>query len=68
MEKFDLLKNRIDNKPEPKPENKMIKRICSWCKADMGFKEGIEGDRDVTHGVCEKCATDMKAELESMKK
>jgi hypothetical protein len=58
MEKFDL----------PKSEKKMFKRICSWCGANMGFKEGAEGDGEVTHGICEKCAKEMEAELESMKK
>jgi len=41
--------------PQENPKKKMIKRICSWCGADMGFTEGAEGDGEVTHGICEKC-------------
>jgi len=42
----------------------MIKRVCSWCKADMGFKEGAEGDGEITHGICEKCSKEMETESE----
>jgi hypothetical protein len=64
MEKFDLPKPSINDGSKPKPEKKMIKRVCSWCKADMGFKEGAEGDGEITHGICEKCAKEIEAELE----
>ena len=30
-----------------------IKRVCAWCKKDMGE---IPGDEEgVTHGMCEEC-------------
>ena len=41
-------------------EKKKSKRICAWCKTVMGEKEG---DGMATHGVCEKCAAEMDAEL-----
>ena len=30
-----------------------MKRVCSYCGADMGTKPGKEGD--VTHGICPAC-------------
>lgn len=34
-----------------------MKRVCSWCKADLGEVPG-NPDRDapITHGICLKCA------------
>ncbi|MDE2079691.1 MAG: hypothetical protein KGI73_04920 [Patescibacteria group bacterium] len=29
------------------------RRICSWCKKDMGPADNLERD---THGICEECA------------
>ena len=51
------------------PQNEkqgMMKRVCSWCKKDMGEKPGPDGQ--VTHGVCDECAKEMEEELEAMKK
>ena len=64
MEKFDLPKPPADSDFKQKPKKKMIKRVCSWCKADMGFKEGAEGDGEITHGICEKCSKEMETESE----
>jgi hypothetical protein len=53
--------------PQEKPKKKMIKIICSECKAYLGEKEGVETDRDITHSYCEKCKNEALAELEKYK-
>ena len=30
-----------------------MKRICAWCKADLGLTQGP--DNEVTHGICTPC-------------
>lgn len=27
--------------------------VCAWCRREMGFKEGPQGD--ITHGICPEC-------------
>ncbi len=42
-----------------------IKRICAWCKKDMGTIEGDCGDEalNVTHGICDECAEKMRKDI-----
>ena len=39
------------------------RRICAWCKKDMGHFEG-SGD---THGICPKCKDKMIADIRKQK-
>jgi hypothetical protein len=34
-----------------------MKRICSWCEAEMGTfaHSDIRPDEMITHGICDKC-------------
>ena len=36
----------------------MILMVCSYCKKEMGTKEGGDG---VSHGICETCYPDVRA-------
>jgi hypothetical protein len=36
-----------------------MKRVCSWCRKDMGEKPG-EG---ITHGMCPECVAEFSAEF-----
>jgi predicted nucleic acid-binding Zn ribbon protein len=38
------------------------RRICAWCKKDMGNAPGIEGD---THTICPACYDKMKKKLKA---
>lgn len=49
--------------PQENPKKKKIKIICSKCQAFLGEKEGVETDRDITHGYCEKCANELLSGL-----
>lgn len=40
-----------------------MKRVCSWCKKDMGEKPGPADW--VTHGICEDCEKKMTAQLDA---
>lgn len=31
----------------------MMRAICGWCKVDLGWRQGPEGE--VTHGICASC-------------
>ena len=41
-----------------------MKRVCSWCKKDMGEKEPLS-DKSITHGVCSKCLEKLTKEVEN---
>jgi hypothetical protein len=42
----------------------LIKRVCAWCKMDMGVTVGSPGQQDlVTHGMCPACEARLLAEL-----
>ena len=45
----------------------MIQIICSYCKKDMGSKDG-KGVEGVSHGVCLECLKQVMAELKAGKK
>lgn len=32
-----------------------MRRICAWCKKDMGTKEDTSSDDIITHGICAEC-------------
>jgi hypothetical protein len=36
-----------------------LKRICAWCKKDMGSKPGGDG---ITHGICDDCVKKIEDE------
>lgn len=38
-----------------------MKRICAWCKLDMGKEEPLD-DPSITHGICPKCMKALKNE------
>lgn len=35
---------------------KSMKRVCAWCKRDLGSNENYEVEGDITHGMCSLCA------------
>jgi len=45
----------------------IIKIVCSWCKKDMGEKDG-QGETGISHGMCEDCMKKMEAEIQSLLK
>ncbi len=50
----------LDTTPQETPTGR---RICAWCKKDLGPAES-EGD---THGICEECLAKVRKEMESEK-
>jgi len=38
--------------------------VCAWCGKDMGEKDG-EGEKGVTHYLCEECLTKLKAKTKN---
>jgi hypothetical protein len=32
-----------------------MRRVCAWCKKDMGTKEDSSGNDIITHGICPEC-------------
>ncbi len=32
-----------------------MRRVCAWCKKEMGTKEDNSGNDIVTHGICPEC-------------
>lgn len=44
----------------------MMKIECAWCKADLGEKEGPEGQ--VTHSICKDCQIKFLEQVEKSKK
>ncbi|MEW6355294.1 MAG: hypothetical protein AB1696_03135 [Planctomycetota bacterium] len=34
-----------------------MKRICAWCKKDLGAKPSMADDATITHGICKSCIT-----------
>jgi len=45
-------------KPDSEDKSPKGKRVCAWCKKDMG-PANVEG---VTHGICEECLIRVKEE------
>ena len=43
-----------------------MKRICGWCKKDLGEKEPLE-DKAISHGMCEDCEKKILKEEEDKK-
>jgi hypothetical protein len=39
------------------------RRICAWCKKDLGYLDDNPGD---SHGICDKCAEEQQKEIEKM--
>jgi hypothetical protein len=40
-----------------------MKRVCAWCKSDLGTTDsGTEGDDRITHGICDTCRRSVSAE------
>lgn len=40
----------------------IIKIVCSWCKKNLGEKDG-EGETGISHGMCPECLKKMKDEV-----
>lgn len=40
-----------------------MKRICSWCKLDMGEAEPFD-DPSITHGICLECLVTLEEEMD----
>jgi len=41
------------NASKPKDPEQMAKRICAWCKKELGEKEVVGSAQ--TNGICEEC-------------
>ena len=42
------------------------KRVCAWCKKDMGVAKGQFPQGDTTHGICPECAEKMKSDAKAL--
>lgn len=40
---------------------KAMKRMCAWCKKDLGSNEDYAVEGDITHGICSLCAVQISA-------
>jgi len=40
--------------------------ICAWCQENLGEKEPME-NKNITHGMCEKCKKQYDTEIANMK-
>jgi hypothetical protein len=41
-----------------------MKRVCAWCKKEMGRKpSAVHGDDVITHGICEECQYHLCAQV-----
>jgi hypothetical protein len=49
---------QVPSAPDSQEERPKGRRICAWCKKDMG---GAETEQD-THGMCEECLARVKKE------
>jgi hypothetical protein len=51
------------------PEKKTYtgKVICSYCKKDMGEKEGFDREGAISHGICPECLEKEMAKIENYK-
>ena len=38
-------------------------RVCSWCKASLGFIPGSQAG-GISHGICDSCACTIRKELQ----
>jgi len=45
----------------------LAKRICSYCKSLLGYKE-VAGNHNETHGMCEICKAKAFDEIREYKK
>lgn len=48
-----------------KPKSYPIRRVCSSCKKDLGFKDGGTKPDMVSHGLCEPCRDEILKDLKS---
>ena len=39
------------------------RRVCAWCKKDLGYLDDQPGD---SHGICDDCLKDQEKEIEKM--
>lgn len=37
-------------------QGKLCKKVCAWCNETLGYIKGS----GITHGICEKCAEEVK--------
>jgi DNA-binding TFAR19-related protein (PDSD5 family) len=51
---------------DPEVEKIKRKKICGWCKKDMGEIEG--SDEKIEHGICSDCEEIQKKKMEEFKK
>ncbi len=51
----------LDKKPDLSKEKPKGRRICAWCKKDLGPAETEED----THGMCEECLAKFLKENET---
>ncbi len=40
-----------------------MKRICAWCKKELLPREELGTEREVTHGICSKCAVQLTRDV-----
>ena len=43
----------------------IIKIICSYCKKNMGQKDG-EGQTGISHGICDECLEKVREEIKAL--
>lgn len=59
------LKGIIANVSKPRF---FIKKVCAYCKADMGNQECAPENHGLTsHGICKNCVPVVEAELDRIK-
>jgi len=57
-------------KKEVKKEVTELKRVCAWCKKDLGVKklekpQWLKKSETITHGICDDC---FKKQMEGLRK
>lgn len=43
-----------------------MKRACAWCEDEKPAADRMRGGDDVTHGICERHAREVRAEIAKM--
>jgi DNA-directed RNA polymerase subunit RPC12/RpoP len=43
-----------------RPKTKKLKKVCSWCKKEMGEVDSVE--EGISHGICPECAAKVRKE------
>jgi hypothetical protein len=57
------------NRIEVSPERPMLRRVCGWCRADMGSKPcdpSVAGK--ISHGMCPACEAVAIASIPSLRR